>query len=779
MDRLTYRVYTKMIRIDREGKIVMNDENVRVLGDPWVFEVQEWLNKTYGNVSGFGTVPEDGRTGWPTIYGLVRAVQHELGITALANNFGPTTVSRWDNQVPQLLFEGKKHKIIKLIDGAMRCKGLGQGGFSEIFDEYTYYSITQFKVKAGFDGDNAQFSGIFAKALFDMSAFSLVFGGNSNVQEVQRYLNRTYYPYTGILPCDGIYQRDTNKALIYGLQAEMGMAVGTANGYFGEGTTANCPTLSPTQGTANNIRILQASLIVNDEFSGGLTGIWTNGLSSAVENFKEFMKIGDMASPIANMPVIKALLTTTGDINRSTNACDTSMQILTQAQVNTLKNAGYDTIGRYLTGTVGVGANEKPKNLTVNEVNLLSANGFKIFPIYQDGGWYYNYFAKAGQGWNDARLAGASAKQLGFKNGTTIYFACDFDVMGHEIATVVSYMRDVTQSMQQHYPEYNVSVYGPRNLCTQVMSSIVAINNCFVSDMSSGFSSNLGYKMPRNWSFDQYHEYILNGIPLDKVGMSGFLDVGQSSFNPPVNLDENNVSLNLKEAMLVYTANEFANKLKIFRETVGVGFSSEVEQEAHVGPLLLKLKIQNGMNLDDDDSVRYEFTNGKPELKFVNDLAVIQDLINITDSDNMFVDILNELGTICDNGIYKINFKIESLAQVGLEIQSTGEYYVENIYGHKVKYNFTITLGIFFNPGMFPPGTSPELDSIQANAKAFEKQLALYGSGLAGLALGGAFIYAGGVTGTLNVLSGVVAAGSTLLQKIAEFFSTLHIVPSK
>src|SRR5699024_5550269 len=206
MDRLTYRVYTKMIRIDREGKIVMNDEKARVVGDPWVFEVQEWLNKTYGNVSGFGSVPEDGRTGWPTIYGLIRAVQHELGITALANNFGPTTVNRWDNQVPQLLFEGKKHRIIKLIDGAMRCKGLGQGGFSEIFDEYTYYSITQFKVKAGFDGDNGQFSGIFAKALFDMSAFSLVFGGNSNVQEVQRYLNRTYYPYTGILPCDGIYQ---------------------------------------------------------------------------------------------------------------------------------------------------------------------------------------------------------------------------------------------------------------------------------------------------------------------------------------------------------------------------------------------------------------------------------------------------------------------------------------------------------------------------------------------------------------------------------------------
>ncbi|MEY2382099.1 hypothetical protein KGF72_000190 (plasmid) [Lactiplantibacillus pentosus] len=57
--------------------------------DEMVKETQVWLNKTYGKVSGFGKVPEDGNTGWNTVYGLTRALQHELGITDLVDNFGP------------------------------------------------------------------------------------------------------------------------------------------------------------------------------------------------------------------------------------------------------------------------------------------------------------------------------------------------------------------------------------------------------------------------------------------------------------------------------------------------------------------------------------------------------------------------------------------------------------------------------------------------------------------------------------------------------------------
>lgn len=59
--------------------------------DQMVLQTQQWLNKTYGNDSRFKKVNPDGRTGWPTIYALTRALQIELGIQSTADNFGPST----------------------------------------------------------------------------------------------------------------------------------------------------------------------------------------------------------------------------------------------------------------------------------------------------------------------------------------------------------------------------------------------------------------------------------------------------------------------------------------------------------------------------------------------------------------------------------------------------------------------------------------------------------------------------------------------------------------
>ena len=62
-------------------------------GDLYVLNTQKWLNTTYGNDDRFNTITEDGKTGWPTIYALTRALQIELGITSTADSFGPSTQS--------------------------------------------------------------------------------------------------------------------------------------------------------------------------------------------------------------------------------------------------------------------------------------------------------------------------------------------------------------------------------------------------------------------------------------------------------------------------------------------------------------------------------------------------------------------------------------------------------------------------------------------------------------------------------------------------------------
>ena len=55
--------------------------------DQMVLATQNWLNDTYGGDSRFELVPENGKTGWATIYGLLRALQIELGIQNTSNNF--------------------------------------------------------------------------------------------------------------------------------------------------------------------------------------------------------------------------------------------------------------------------------------------------------------------------------------------------------------------------------------------------------------------------------------------------------------------------------------------------------------------------------------------------------------------------------------------------------------------------------------------------------------------------------------------------------------------
>lgn len=107
-----------------------------------------------------------------------------------------------------------------------------------------------------------------------MSAFVLVPGGDAKIRSMQQQLNHDYQAYTGILPCDGIYQRDTNTALIYALQSVEGMDTGTANGYYGPGTINKTPTVN-SGATGAIVKIIQYGLYVNGFYSGAFNGQFT------------------------------------------------------------------------------------------------------------------------------------------------------------------------------------------------------------------------------------------------------------------------------------------------------------------------------------------------------------------------------------------------------------------------------------------------------------------------------------------------------------------------
>ena len=63
------------------------------------------------------------------------------------------------------------------------------------------------------------------KAIFNTDSYVLSSKGDTRVREIQQAMNGQYNDYTGINPCDGIYSRATNNALIYAIQKEIGISV--------------------------------------------------------------------------------------------------------------------------------------------------------------------------------------------------------------------------------------------------------------------------------------------------------------------------------------------------------------------------------------------------------------------------------------------------------------------------------------------------------------------------------------------------------------------------
>lgn len=323
--------------------------------------------------------------------------------------------------------------------------------------------------------------------------------GDSQVRSIQQHLNRNYSSYTGIMPCDGHYSRDTNQALIFALQAEEGMSVSVANGYFGPGTTGKCPTFS--EGSRGNlVRILQCALYVND-FKCPIDGVYGADTTARVRAFQSFVCLPETG--VANMPTIKALLTSCGDTSRPAKACDCSVQ-LTYPKALALSRKGYECVGRYLTGFVGAG---RPKNLTTSELLAIFRAGLRVFPIYQDGGWEPEYFSGgATVGERDGRLAVEAARSLRLPIGSIIYFAVDCDLYDYQVSElIIPYFSGVFSSVCSSGSGYLVGVYGARNICSRVSKKGYAVSS-FVSGMSTGFSGNFGYPLPKNWAFDQFYE---------------------------------------------------------------------------------------------------------------------------------------------------------------------------------------------------------------------------------------------------------------------------------
>lgn len=533
-------------------------------GDDMVYLTQRWLNQEYGHVAGFGSVPENGKTGWDTVYGLTRALQIELGITSLANNFGPTT-QRLYGQNPLQRQDGVTNRKFAILQGALWCKGYCPGYnlyeaadgtivFNGVFDADVEEAVIELKTDAGFINPNGVVTVNVMKALMTMDTFKLLssYGGTAAVREMQQKLNRKYEAYTGITPCDGVYGRNTNKALIYALQAEEGLPTSVANGNFGNTTKLCCPeipyirnstaarrypgTSSGSYYSASQIasitELLQFALLVNGFDVGEIDGVFGPATQQALRAFQKKMSIPQTGK--ADKTTWLSLFVSCGDTSRSAKAADCAT-ILTAAKAKTLYDNGYRYIGRYLTGTYNGGIS---KAITRAEAQIIFDAGLNFFPIYQTSANSNSYFTSA-QGTKDAKAAITAAASLGIPANTIIYFAVDYDCLDYQITSnVIPYFKSVHEVMSNSI--YRTGIYGTRNACTRVSEKGYACSS-FVGDMSTGFSGNLGFSMPDNWAFDQFYTTSIGSgsgyLEIDKDGFSG-RDYGVSKLDEPKHMAE-------------------------------------------------------------------------------------------------------------------------------------------------------------------------------------------------------------------------------------------------
>lgn len=507
--------------------------------DTMVLATQKWLNKTYGSVANYKQVPETGNTGWPTIYGLIRGVQHELGIALQDGSpaFGEATSAAFDAKVVPNLKKGYKSNFVYLIQSAFWAKGISPEEFTGTYSSYTESAIKSLQSDAGIPTTGVLDSQL-AQALFDMSAFVLVSGGDSNVRQMQQYLNANYRQYTGILPTDGIYQRATNTALIYGVQAELGLG-DIANGFWGP-TTISTYKSAFSNGLGDKvIKLIQYALYVNmKEYltTKGAKGLaFTGALDSSTQNilsqFQNFMMLDPVKTGQPDSTTMYSLMLSSGNPARNFFGMDTSYQ-LDASMIKALVDYDVNYVGRYLTGSVGSGESERDKNLTRTEAQNIIDAGLKLVPIYQDNTPSVDYFTY-NQGVSDAQSAVSAALNIGIPNGQTIYFAVDMDMTDDEITTAaIPYFQGIVAGISH----YNIGVYGTRNVSSRVSHAVSSVLYSYVSNMSTGFSGNLGFSQPTNWAFDQFFEDGVGVGPLpalDRVAVSN-VDKGVTKLSTSV-----------------------------------------------------------------------------------------------------------------------------------------------------------------------------------------------------------------------------------------------------
>jgi peptidoglycan hydrolase-like protein with peptidoglycan-binding domain len=366
----------------------------------------------------------------------------------------------------------------------------------------------------------------------------------------------------------------------------------------------HCPLLTSGSGATYKryIYLLQYALYVNGYKTNGFDGVYGTATVSAVKNFQAFA--GLSADGKAGKPTWASLYVSYGDKSRKGKACD-CMTPLTTEKAKALVADGRKYVGRYIVG----GEN---KCLTLAEEQVIYDAGLKIIPIYQKSHNAVSCFtiAKAEE---EAKDAYTRLVNLKFPNGTVFYVSVDFDASDANITNaIVPYFKKFKSVFAGvNKRNYKIGVYGPRYVCS-VLEKNQLTSSSFVCDMSSGFSGNIGRKLPSNWALDQISTVTV-GTGAGQIQIDNNIASSRCS----------GASINPKAAMGP-DEDQIANRRKAISQNIiskyGLGngislnLSIELEQVLLPGPPV-EVRVKESFEAEANKNAVYSvsITNGKFE----------------------------------------------------------------------------------------------------------------------------------------------------------------------
>ncbi len=653
------------------------------MADQNIQKAQKYLNNMYGHRKEWVTLDEDGITGSLLCQGLIRAFQIENNVSPVTGVVGNATLNKMRSlpTVSKMEPSDASNPNVCILQCALFAKGFNAGGITGIYYTTGVNAVKQYQAYA-----NLEQTGIIDwkvwMGLISLNWFNKTNGGDVNVRTIQRQLNADWSDIIGVGPCDGVVSRFTAYAMIAALQAAEGIYtdfMGSLDGTnFGAQTTNKFPNVLKQGQNGSYVKynkLVQYGLYLNGYNPKRFDGNFDSTTKSLVTDFQEFYAltgIGLVTPGEVNCATMKSLLTSKGDTSRKSKACDCS-NVLNAQQALDLKAAGYQVVGRYLTGTVG---GSTRKFITFEEIKNIKNAGLRVFPIYQDGGYKLQYFQDLRQGIVDAHTAIAAAKRIGIPSGTTIYFAVDFDCYGFQmISFIVPYFRKLKMIFNSltNTKNYKIGIYAPRYICTYI-SDLGLAEYSFVADMSSGFSCNLGYPIPKNWAFDQFFELNssnggkFNSSPdfdLDKVGYSG-RDSGISNFDDvkylsPDQLADRNESVLNDVQRDQYAYNVF-EPLGYLDRITNAGISYEGEE------IKLETIHLSGLDIEVTSKITSDYvfkSDGKPITILLNNDGTLSSACEAS-IENITANV--ELGNF--EGLDIINTTLDNLKDVAVSITS-------------------------------------------------------------------------------------------------------------